>query len=1470
MSDTRTPEPALDPTSDDFASEAEILLDDPEMQQVLAQYDNQVQEADNAANPSPPKDDDGFSPWQWVKKKFSQTAVPFTRPEGTPSLSGLVTGESSEPTSLLDKATQTLGKVDQAITRGVAQAGNELGKTALELGGGLINATRAYKVLDDKGEDEFRKWWAKSSTDWAEEGRGVGGALLASKAHMDKWAGPKRDGVYGFVEGVSQFAAGFATGGAALKGLKAVPMVGKAATALDNTSIAKATITGGIADIAFFDPYEKRLSNMLTEGPNWFSGPIQEYIASPLKKGVSVLKSDADDGKAVARIKAGLEGYMTGFAIDRVIFAAKLLKRKVSNGEPIDASSKASSAELEEIKEEFAHLFKDSDEPAVAEGNIVSVGSVDVPEQATAPAQAPTPVGSIDELEPDSARVLILDDGKKVIRGTQSLPDGTSKSFDIPLDLSNEKATLDAMRDLRKRAGNLEVDNKVMDGLSQEEWKLVTDGMGTGGHAQISAGKAVGSADKTAAGKTPRAANGNRYQELSRSAPSPAHAEIEAAAFNLATKNVMKTGGQFFGPEQQTAFFEALQGYQKGGDGRQVAEVLEAFGYNPGYIQQPEHVVNQLKSMVDAAPEASLIARGKGMSDDELRKAAIEIFPDLSDAGALKHAEEMFGGTQRLPEMMVALKSWMWYQAKQINKLTRLTTEFPENALVADQHMAALNTLVQVHAHTTGSMTKAAQTVRSGAMPLGELTEKLTAVRKDINAQGMDGDAATHVKEAPGAEAPTAHKGEPTAPVADQGKLSIAEKLNNAVKQGQLKHRAPGTYDVAKSLTRGEIMALSRQIQMAEGNLEGMLKLINGPKQADLAMHPNVPPEVKRNWGKFVNTYRAEAMLSGMTTQISNVVSNAGLAVKRPLQYYWAGVESGNKELADEGADMMAGLFLHWWESAKIATKAFKEGKNFFDAGSSTMEQHAGDLLSLERASVKHGAEAVGAGMHIAARMPSRMLLSEDEFFKQLSGRAYTRAQVLKQARKEGITDPKALTQRVQDSMKVAFDPDQGAVFPAAIEYAKDVTFTKDLGPVAKKASDFIQSNEFTKFILPFFKTPTNVFHHAWEEAPALNLLNKQMVEDLNAGGQRAALARAKADFGATMYGMAAWLALSGKITGAGPKDPELRKQWMAAGNQPYSIRLAGGQFSYRKGDPFTTSLGMAADLISYSGEMDENTKVSLAAVVTTTIASNIVGKTPMLSGASDFLDAISSGDAKEAEKWLSGAVSSTVVPNALSKANSDEYVREARSIFDRTLARIPGASETLPAQRNIFGEKVLKAPGWSNRFFNPFTFMKAPKSDDMAVELLKLGKALPMPAETWADGRIDLADATGLYAADRKGQAPYDRWLEMMTAPPWGGPPLREMVEELVHSDAYKQLKGENAWGPGGSRHMLVSEMIRSYQDAGKGQLLKEYPTLLQDLIKHDASSAAGLIGGKDGAMEMKDKVEQMFRLPQSQAPAP
>ena len=113
------------------------------------------------------------------------------------------------------------------------------------------------------------------------------------------------------IENISQFATGFAIGGAvggwALKGLGGVVAGAKGAQAVAGAlanPIIGGTVKGAITDFTFMDAHQDRLANLIQSVPG-LQNPIAEYLSS-----------DKDEGDIEGRLKNALEGAGLGIAID--------------------------------------------------------------------------------------------------------------------------------------------------------------------------------------------------------------------------------------------------------------------------------------------------------------------------------------------------------------------------------------------------------------------------------------------------------------------------------------------------------------------------------------------------------------------------------------------------------------------------------------------------------------------------------------------------------------------------------------------------------------------------------------------------------------------------------------------------------------------------------------------------------------------------------------------------------------------------------------------------------------------------------------------------------------------------------------------------------------------------------------------------------------------------------------------------
>jgi hypothetical protein len=210
-------------------------------------------------------------------------------------------------------------------------------------------------------------------------------------------------------------------------------------------------------------------------------------------------------------------------------------------------------------------------------------------------------------------------------------------------------------------------------------------------------------------------------------------------------------------------------------------------------------------------------------------------------------------------------------------------------------------------------------------------------------------------------------------------------------------------------------------------------------------------------------------------------------------------------------------------------------------------------------------------------------------------------------------------------------------------------------------------------------------------------------------------------------------------------------------------------------------TLGLIADFVHASGEIAEEDGTRMATAFIASIAANVSSKT-FLQGMVEFMDGLSGGEPFKVQTFLTNMATS-FIPNIIRQTNPDDTVRETRGIFDEIVSRTPWSAGLEP-QRNIFGEPVLRAPGYFNRTLNPFTVTQ--KSDDPTVadQLVSLGRGMTMPAEERLGGAVRLTDRTKWSegaAPERQNQSPYDRMLEIMANPGNGTPSLKQAMTKLV-----------------------------------------------------------------------------------------
>ncbi len=468
------------------------------------------------------------------------------------------------------------------------------------------------------------------------------------------------------------------------------------------------------------------------------------------------------------------------------------------------------------------------------------------------------------------------------------------------------------------------------------------------------------------------------------------------------------------------------------------------------------------------------------------------------------------------------------------------------------------------------------------------------------------------------------------------------------------------------------------------------------------------------------------SLLSGPQTHVVNILSNtltslaqipehaAGAAVGAVRRALPGQADTDRIMFSEIGA-RAAGMVTGAKEGMRAAARAFLTG-NSSDAASK-VENDAMQAIPGVAGSV--------------IRTPTRLLSAEDELFKGVARRMELSGLAIRQAKAEGRKG-KAARDRAAELM--LNPPDD--MLKRSFDYARYLTFQTPLehGSAAAGLSRATQRRQELKLLLPFIRTPMNMLKFAAERSPAAPIM-RSWRREYDAGGARRDMAVARmmlgTGIGAAMYEMAA----AGQITGGGPSDPNLRRVMMANGWQPYSLRIGDTYYSYARLDPFSTTIGTAADLHELSDSLSDGEKEGSAMMLGAAILNNLSSKT-WLSGLSSALEAVNDPD-----RYLSNFVARTAgaiaVPAIVAQTAraTDPIMREARSPINRIRSRVPGLSNDLYPRRDVFGAAMRQQGGVGPDFVSPIWTSTA-RNDPTLNALEDSGVRISLPQRKYGSGR--------------------------------------------------------------------------------------------------------------------------------------
>ena len=578
-----------------------------------------------------------------------------------------------------------------------------------------------------------------------------------------------------------------------------------------------------------------------------------------------------------------------------------------------------------------------------------------------------------------------------------------------------------------------------------------------------------------------------------------------------------------------------------------------------------------------------------------------------------------------------------------------------------------------------------------------------------------------------------------------------------------------------------------------------------------------------------VNKFRINALLSGPGTQEINMVSNLINTFSIPTQQVIGGAVTLDGRTVMHGIRTYRGILGSAWESTRMASKSLYNDEAILDPFNGKIDIPQEHL----------GAGKVLKVVDKTVSLPSRFLLGMDEFFKQAAYRGRILADAHHYADIEnlkGADKDKYIREYIKDS----FDEQGAGTRADALNQAQRSTFTEQLdGEMSKMIQRAAVKSNTVRFVVPFVRTPINVLSQGFQQIPGLGLFSKRLRDDLAAGGPRRAQAIGKQMIGASLMTYGLHLVSEGSLTGSGPSDPQVRKQWLKT-NQPYSYRIPQADGSvvwqpYQRYEPASYTLALMADVGEILGDdnIGDKEKSEVAYALFAALMENTVNKT-FTQGLSDFFELLTDKEGRRAETIGEG-IAGSFVPNAIPQILNQQEKLEIRGMVDSVLARM-GMDSHIDRQRNALGEVII-GTGHKSHPLGGKPMADDPLQEEMTrlSEVHQTGFANPVSKI----GGVELKDE--MYS---KEQSFYDRWMQYTgevkpRSGPFRGLTLREAMEKLINDPKYKTLRdGDETYD--GANVKVLKKVIRQYRNAAKMKLVKEDARFKEIFKAHDNAKKA------------------------------
>jgi hypothetical protein len=622
------------------------------------------------------------------------------------------------------------------------------------------------------------------------------------------------------------------------------------------------------------------------------------------------------------------------------------------------------------------------------------------------------------------------------------------------------------------------------------------------------------------------------------------------------------------------------------------------------------------------------------------------------------------------------------------------------------------------------------------------------------------------------------------------------------------------------------------------------------------------------------NSLYINSILSGTPTFIVNTVGNAYETFLKPLELAAGAALRGDIKTIRSGFSQYAGMVHTMRDTIRAVGTALRQGDAVLDPKVRTqdnLEIVNGKAIRPISGSNLGFDGKVGTAIDWIGRIsefPTRLLMGTDELFKQIiyRGKLYSEAvdNTLELKFKLGSKEAK---ENIDKIFKNGFDENGMAnvkdndIAARALESARVGTFQNSLDDgrllnIGKAVESFLKEAPYLKFLAPFVRTPTNLWRNVESRIPVLGAFTKPMRELWKSGDRRAradVLGRQLFGFSASIY---AYHLVNQdvtdnegnvypRVTGAGPKDTNIKKLWFQNGWQPYSIAQQNpdGTITYKqynRNDPRFSILAIAADIRENQDNIDDEQKQNMFTVgVLSAIKS--AGNKSYLRGISDAFDLAENLTPETFAKYAGRQIGNAIPYQALlgqgvpGITEPDKEILQARGFVDEIIKKTPFIDKTKylePRLDVLTGEPIEKTG--TSVYFNPDGFLSVTqgailvgrkselKEDPVRLEIARLkirAIAEPNQKELKVVNLIDYK---------KNNVSAHNYWISRIGKTTVGGLTLKERLDQTISSVSYLRRQEGNENFEGG-KEMIIKKIFQAYKEKAKQDMLEEYPDVAE-----------------------------------------